>query len=193
MPMPRTRESPTALSGKSVSNDAYTFHPGAGSTSYTANGLNQYASVGAQSCAYDQRGNLISSGLRSFTYDLENRLLTASGPTPVSLTYDPLGRLQTSTAGGATTSFLYDGDMLVGEYDASGNILNRYVPGPGTDEPLVQYAGPGTANRQWLLGDTQGSIIASANATGVLGATYAYDPYGEPNVWSGSRHIGDPA
>jgi hypothetical protein len=52
-------------------------------------------------------------------------LLTGSAPTPVSLSYDPLGRLQTSTASGATTNFLYDGGMLIAEYNSAGTILNR--------------------------------------------------------------------
>jgi hypothetical protein len=59
-----------------------------------------------------RRQNLTSDGVRAFTYDSENRLLTASAPTAVSLTYDPVGRLQTSTAGGATTTMLYSGDAL---------------------------------------------------------------------------------
>ncbi len=175
------------VTGQGVTNDAYTFHPGAISKSYTANGLNQYASVSGTSFAYDPRGNLTSDGTRRFTYDVENHLLTASAPTAVTLAYDPLGRLQTSTAAGATTNFLYDGDNLVGEYDGSGTILNRYVPGPGVDEPLVWYAGPGTATRRWYQADTEGSIVAWSDSTGAQVASRAYDPYGQPDHWLGSR------
>ena len=137
---------------------------------------------------YDARGNLTSDGYRAFTYDLENHLITGSLPTAVILSYDPLGRLQTSTAGGATTTFLYDGDNLAGEYDSSGNILRRYVSGPNVDEPLVWYEGPGTTTRRWLHADNVGSIIAWSDLTGTAGATYAYDPYGNPPSWSGSRY-----
>jgi RHS repeat-associated protein len=174
--------------GKGVTNDAYTFHPGALSTTYTPNGLNQYGEVGTTSYSYDPRGNLTSDGTRTMTYDLESHLLTASAPTAVTLTYDPLGKLQTSTAGGATTTFLYDGDMVAGEYDATDTLLDRYVPGPDADEPLVWYVGSGTTSRQWTLADTQGSIISWANSSGASGATYAYDPFGEPSSWTGSRY-----
>ncbi len=173
---------------KSVSNDPYTWHPGALSISRTANGLSQYASVSGATYAYDGLGNLTFDSSRAFTYDPENRLLTASGPTAVSLTYDPLGRLQTSTAASATTTFLFDGDMLAGKYDSSHNILRRYVPGPGADEPVVWYEGAGVTDRRWLHADTQGSVIGYSDSGGNSKATYGYSPYGEPNVWSGSRY-----
>ncbi len=174
------------IATRTASNDNYTWAGIAATTSYTPNGLNQYASVGGTSFTYDTKANLISDGARTFTYDVENRLLTASAPTPVTLTYDPPGRLQSSTASGATTQFLYAGDALVGEYNGS-TPLRRYVPGPGEDEPVVWYEGPNFSNRNFLHTDNQGSIIAWTNATGT-GGTFQYGPYGEPSGWTGSRY-----
>jgi len=118
----------SGLVSRSASNNAYTWHPGTASTAYTANGLNQYASLSpGGASAYDADGNttLDASSATTFGYDLENRLTSANAPTPVNLGYDAAGRLQTKTAGGATTSFLYAGAMLVGEYNSSGTILSR--------------------------------------------------------------------
>jgi RHS repeat-associated protein len=143
--------------------------------------------VAGTSFTYDSRGNLTSDGTRTFTFDLENHLLTASAPTAVSLAYDPAGRLQTSTAGGATTTLLYDGQNLVGEYDASGNILARYVFGPRVDGPVVWYSGAGTSSRNWLHTDNQNSVVAWSDASGNLTASKGYDPYGIPSAWTGSR------
>lgn len=76
----------------------------------------------------------------SYRYDAENRL-TGAGATSTDcssmavLTYDPLGRL-TTTAAGATTRLVYDGDDLVAEYNGS-TMLRRYIHGSGADEPLV--------------------------------------------------------
>jgi len=149
------------------------------------------ASPGANA-GYDCNGNqlLDKQGVRHFTYDIENRLLTVSGlPTSVALAYDPEGRLQQAqaTTGGttATTQFLYDGSRLSAEYDGSGNLLRRYVHGPGVDDPLVWYEGAG--DRRWLHMDRQGSVIAQSNAAGVVTQVYAYGPYGEPQAWGGSR------
>jgi RHS repeat-associated protein len=135
---------------------------------------------------HDLRGNLTSDGSRSFTYDLENRLLTVTaGATTLALmAYDPLGRLRTYTPSGVATDFLHDGDRLSAEYNSGGALLRRYVHGPGVDEPLVWYEGAGTTDRRHLIADNQGSVIAESGA----GVTrYSYGPYGEPNAWAGSR------
>lgn len=110
---------------RTLSNDAYAYFSLTQAKSYTRDGLNRYQSVGGVSYTYDGRGNLTSDGTRTFAYDLENHLLSVSGGTaPVSLTYDPNGRLLTSTSGGVTTRYLYDGDEMVGEY--AGATLWRY-------------------------------------------------------------------
>ena len=175
---------------RTSSNESYTYHPATQTKSYSANGLNQYASVSGANYTYDGRGNLTSDGTRSFTYDLENRLLTASAPTAVALSYDPAGRLQTSTANSSTTTFLYSGDRLVAEYGSSG-MLRRYVPGPDTDETVVWYEGSGTSDRRWLQQDRLGSAISYSDSAGNVSSSssiYGYGPYGEPNTWSGSRY-----
>jgi len=122
---------------------------------------------------------------------VENRLLSASAPTAVSLAYDPLGRLQASTAAGATTTFLYDGSSLVAEY-AGAAVLRRYVPsGLGADAPLLWYEGAAEASPRWLEADAQGSIIAWLDSSGDAGAQYGYDPFGLPDPasgWSGARY-----
>ncbi|GAM96814.1 wall associated protein [alpha proteobacterium U9-1i] len=55
----------------------------------------------------------------------------------MSIGYDPLGRLRQSTASGATTDYLCDGDRLVAEFSSSGTLLRRYAHGPAIDEPIV--------------------------------------------------------
>ncbi len=153
---------------------------------YTPDGLNRYTTVGGNAFNYDGRQNLISDGSRNFTYDLENRLLTATGSVSGTLTYDPLGRLRSYATGGTTTEFLYDGDRLVAEY-VSNAVARRYAHGPGVDEPLIWYEGSSTSSGQnWLIADRQGSIIATTNASGTA-TTYAYDPYGIPREWTGPR------
>ncbi len=101
--------------------------------------------------------------------------------------YDPAGRLYESSAAGTATRFLYDGATLIGETDASGSLLRRFVPGPGVDETLVWYEGAGTSDRRWLLQDRMGSTIGAADAAGASLATYSYDEVGRPGAWSGAR------
>jgi YD repeat-containing protein len=73
--------------------------------SYAANGLNQYTTVVKNgtpyALSYDANGTLTSDGVWSYTFDAENRLLTASnGSTTASYVYDPLGRRVKKTVNG---------------------------------------------------------------------------------------------
>jgi RHS repeat-associated protein len=166
------------LMAQSRDNDAYAWTGAAtGTQSYAVNGLNQYTSVGGAAATYDANGNLQTDGGVTFAYDVENRLTSASGAANATLAYDPLGRLF-QTSGAPATSFLYDGDALVAEYDASGNLLRRYVHGPGVDEPLLWYEGATLANRRHLRADHQGSIVAIADASGNSLGIDSYSEYG---------------
>lgn len=150
--------------------------------SYTTNGLNQHTAAGRASFGYDANGNLTSDGSTTFVYDIENRLVGASGGRSASLRYDPLGRLYETVGSSGTTRFLYDGDALVGEYDGAGNLPRRYVHG-ADDDPVAWYEGAGfaAANERLLRGDWQGSIVQVSDGTGatVYGIN-SYDDYGIP-------------
>jgi len=151
------------------------------------NRLNQYTSAGPASFTYDANGNLTSDGQGgTYVYDVENRLV--SGPGGAALTWDPLGRLfrSASNTHGATT-YLYDGDKLVAEYDATNAMLRRYVHAEGADTPLVWYEGAGTTSSQYLYADHQGSIIARTNASGAATHINSYDEYGIPAATNTGR------
>ncbi|MCF8883940.1 RHS repeat-associated core domain-containing protein, partial [Erythrobacter sp. SN021] len=98
------------------------------------------------------------------------------------LSYDPLGRLYRYTAPQVDTRFAYDGIDMIGEYNASGTLLRRYVHGPGIDNPLVWYEGAGTADRRYLHKDERGSVIAVSSASGTMLAINSYDEYGIPGT-----------
>ena len=69
---------------------------------------------------------------------------------------------------------------LIAEYDGSGNMLRRYVHGPGMDEPLVSYLGAGTTGRNFLHADERGSIVVLSDNAGSGAGYNAYDEYGRP-------------
>lgn len=153
---------------------------------YAVNGLNQYVSAGPASFTYDANGNLTSDGTGSYVYDVENRLV--GGPNGAALVWDPLGRLfQSSSNTHPATRYLYDGDQLTAEYDASGNLLRRYAHGEGSDDAWVWYEGAATTSPQYLFTDHQGSVIAVTNAAGAVTTVNAYDEYGIPNATNAGR------
>jgi RHS repeat-associated protein len=181
------------IATRTSTNDAYAWTPPYNvSRAYQANGLNQYsASTNAGQApvtfSYDANGNLLSDGASAFVYDVENRLVSASGGRTATLTYDPLGRLFQVSGTAGTTQFLYDGDELIAEYDAAGTLLRRYVHGAGADDPLIWYEGAGSADRRSLIANHQGSIVAVADANGYPLTTNSYDPWGVPGAANAGR------
>ncbi|MEO7178778.1 MAG: hypothetical protein ABIW83_08030, partial [Allosphingosinicella sp.] len=140
---------------------------------HSANGQNQYESAGSATFGYDANGNLTSTvnppWSTSYVYDVENRLVSATGAQTAELVYDPLGRLfQTSGGPAGVTQFVYDDDALILEYNSGGTILHRYVHGAekGVDDPLIWYDHTVAGWRRALIADQQGSIIAVADANG---------------------------
>ena len=152
---------------------------------YATNGLNQYSTAGPATFGYDPNGNLTSDGSTTFLYDIENRLVSASGAKVAALRYDPMGRLYEVSGSSGTTRFLYDGDALVGEYNASGILLRRYVHGADAkaDDPIAWYEGAAftaTAERR-LRPDWLGSIVLVTDSSGAtVLAVNRYDEYGIP-------------
>jgi len=159
-------------------------------TNFTHDALNRDAAIAA-AAGYDANGNLISDGVRTFTYDVENRLTgVTGGSSPLTLKYDPLGRLTQTTAGSTSTEFIYDGNRLLQEVNSADlSTLRWYAYGNHDDEPLIWYdhLGPNSDKLNYLLQDRLGSVIGAADAVGNV-TPYTYGPYGEPQSWAGSRY-----
>jgi RHS repeat-associated protein len=173
------------ISSRTASNDAYAFAAASLNQPYVVNGLNQYTAVGGVAYGYDARGNLGSGTAKTYTYDSQNRLATASGSPAASLSYDPLDRLQ-QVAGASTTQFLYDGGQIVQEF-VGGQVARYYVPGPGADEPVLWYDVTVSGDMyRWAMQDERGSVIAQADNSHQVVAINSYDDYGQP----GSLNLG---
>ena len=71
---------------------------------------------------------------------------------------------------------------MVAEYDAAGNLAERYLHGgdAAADDPLIRYHGPSLAGPTYLFADHQGSIVGLSNASGAVTAINRYDEYGIP-------------
>jgi RHS repeat-associated protein len=142
------------------------------------------ATAGSANFSYDANGNLISDGANAYVYDVENRLVGAPGG--VVLSYDPLGRLASSTGNPQPTRFLWDGDNLVGEYDYGGGLLRRYAHWVGTDVPLLWYEGATLNSPRYLHADQQGSIVMVSDQYGNPSIN-RYDEYGIPQSTNTGR------
>lgn len=172
---------------QSSNNDAYASNTNYNvSRPYRSSGLNQYSQAGPANFTYDANGNLTSDCSSTFVYDVESRLVSASGAKNAALLYDPLGRLfQLSGGAAGTLEFLLDGAALVAEYDGAQTRPHVYVHGVGADVPLVWYEN-GSGGRR-LYADHQGSIVAIAHPYNYYLAINAYDEWGIPNAVNKGR------
>jgi RHS repeat-associated protein len=172
------------VTSQATSNDAFVWTGAVNvSRNYAVNGLNQYTSAGPATFSHDANGNMTGDGSSAYVYDVENRLVSASGATNAGLRYDPLGRLyETSGGPSGITRFLYDGDELVAEYGSGGNMLRRYVHGSGTDDPMAWFEGASVDPNVAKLIKTnhQGSVIALVDWNGTLTDINSYDEWGIP-------------
>jgi RHS repeat-associated protein len=165
---------------------------------YATDGLNRYTAAGAATFTYDANGNLVTSPgpnaneTLTYSYDIENRLVgrTSNGASPTaSFSYDPLGRLWRVTGASGTTTFLYDGDALVAEYDGA-TLLRRHAHWTGADVPVATFEVPpggGLGTVRHLFADHQGSIVASSDGTGAVTSINRYDEYGIPAAANSGR------
>ena len=155
---------------------------------YTNNGLNQVTAVDGTSVLHDGRGNITGDGQSEWNYDASNRI-TRGDYTGIDIgtySYDPASRLSRITASGVNSRFLYAGAQAVGEYDSSGALIRRYVPGAGLDDYAAYTAGTGgSISRDWPVTDPLGSVVGITNGSATATTINTYDEYGVPGTFSG--------
>jgi RHS repeat-associated protein len=127
---------------------------------------------------YDANGNVVSDGLRKYTWDAENRLLSiteiATGHVS-TFTYDGLSRrvaiTETSGSTSTTTGYVWCGDLLCAAY--SGNTITaRYL-----SQGEVRYSG-GTPTDYFYARDHLATVTSMTSATGASEGTLATDAFG---------------
>ena len=146
---------------------------------------------------YDDNGNLTGYGSRSYTYSAENQLLqatTLSGGT-VEYSYGPGARRVRKNVDGTVTSFIHAGGMEIAEYDGAGNILRRYIPGPGVDQRIAMIdcgtssncaANEANTDTQYYFADRLGNVLAVTDKTGNIVQQFFYTPFGVEMVGNAS-------
>jgi len=98
----------------------------------------------------------------------------------ITYKYDPSGRRIKKTVDGYKTTYCYDGGHEIAEYDGNGNLLRKYVYGPGVDQPIcmIEISG-GSQVSYYYHFDGLGSVVALSNSAGNTIQTYEYSVYGE--------------
>ncbi|WP_406698318.1 MBG domain-containing protein [Singulisphaera sp. Ch08] len=145
------------------------------------NDLNQYVNASGDVYSFDLDGNLIrqvvDGVVTNYTFDAENRLVRVTrGSDEQTYTYDALGNRVASTFNGDMTRFVIDPIGLgnvVGEYDASGQLVARNVHGYG----LISRDTPSAAPYYFTF-DAQGNTSELIGAGGGVLNRYVFEPFG---------------
>ncbi len=165
-----------------------------GTTTYTPNNLNQYASVNSVNYSYDLNGNLTSDDVHTYTYDYDNRLTSVipaqAGIQSVAFTYDSFGRRikkeVTQNSVLTTQNYVYDGNSIIAEYDNSNNLIAKYIHGQRIDEVIsLTKAG----NTYYYHYDGLGSVTDITNSSGALVEKYTYDIYGSVIIKDANNNV----
>ena len=181
----------TGVTQGSSTTEAYTYDAvgnrltSAALPAYSYNASNELLNAGPASYTYDDNGNVLtktdSTGTTSYTWDFENRLASVKLPSGSTTTfkYDPFGRRIQK----GSSIYVYDGSNLIQESDSAGNLVARYINGPGIDAPLAAYRG---AASEFYEADALGSITSLTNTSGVVNQTYVYDSFGNTSSTTGT-------
>jgi uncharacterized protein RhaS with RHS repeats len=82
------------------------------------------------------------------------------------------------TLDGYATTYLYDGDHIIAEYDGNNNLVRKYVYGPRVDEPVCMIDLADSNAVYYYHFDGLGSVVALTDANGTCVQTYEYSVYG---------------
>ena len=99
---------------------------------------------------YDANGNTLTSGIKTFTYDLKNRQNTfTDGDTTANYTYYPSGLRKNKTVNGETTNFVRDDTLMVYEFGEDETDGDKFIYGL---RPIKK-------NSQYYSCNTHGGVI----------------------------------
>jgi RHS repeat-associated protein len=125
--------------------------------------------------SYDNNGNLLNDGSRTYTWNVRNQLTGITSTTEnASYSYDALGRRRSATLNGQTTTTLYDGWNPI-QLQAGGVAVENRLYGLGLDSIFARTRAGVT---ETYIQDALGSTVELRNAAQAQTVQYTYDPYG---------------
>ncbi|MDD5198376.1 MAG: hypothetical protein PHC88_01110 [Terrimicrobiaceae bacterium] len=132
---------------------------------------------------YDNNGNLLSDGTKSYEWDAENRLTKITvGSNVYEFAYDGFNRRVSEKLNGSTTrTWIWSGLRIVEERNATGTtVTKRFYP------LGEQWIGGSSAGNYFYTRDHLGSVREMTNSSTAIVAQYDYDPYGRITKLNGT-------
>ena len=99
----------------------------------------------------------------------------------VEYNYDVFGRRSSKNINGEITSYVYDNEDILFEFDGDKNLKATYIHGPGIDEPLMMNRG---SKNYFYHTDGLGSVVGLSNDLGEMEQQYLYTSFGGMTVFN---------
>jgi RHS repeat-associated protein len=146
-------------------------------TNYVYDAANRLTSVNGQAYIWDDNGNLVNDGAKTYTYNQANHLANLTqGATTFQFNYNGDGVRLRQVIAGVPTTYTQDlaAPLPVVLQSKTGVNVTRYVYALGT-RPLAQYT---SDVPEYLLADALGSVRQIVDANGNVTLAESYEPYG---------------
>jgi RHS repeat-associated protein len=143
---------------------------------YQFDNANRLTQAGGVNYTWDNNGNLLNDGSASYLYDRANRLIsTTLGGTTSLFNYNGDGARLKQTVAGAVTTYTQDlaAPLPVVLQAKTGSVTTQYLYTLST-RPLAQNGGAW----EYLLPDALGSVRQIVDAGGNVTLAMSYEPYG---------------
>lgn len=131
---------------------------------------------------YDAAGNVTNDGVRTYTFDAENRVVSVDGGATASYGYDASNQRYKKATGGATTHYIWQASQVIAEHNGStGAVVTEYVH--SGSRMIANVSGGST---QYLLKDRL-SVRMTLNSSGNVLGRQSHLPFGEDFGESGTQ------
>ena len=154
---------------------------------YQYDAANRLTSVNGQAYTWDDNGNLLNDGTRSYSYDHANRLVqVVSGTLTTEFAYNGVGDRVARTLDGVTTDYVLDPAAGLTQVlqETTGGQATSYLYG---HDLLAQYD---SGTWAYHLNDGLGSVRQLVDPAGQVVASYSFSPFGVPLGESGGEPYG---
>ncbi|MEK6301804.1 MAG: RHS repeat-associated core domain-containing protein [Acidobacteriota bacterium] len=147
---------------------------------------------------YDAAGNVTNDGLHTYSYDAENRTVSADAGATAQYRYDHRNRRVTKTVGSSWTHYVWEGSQVIGEHDgttASSTNPPYQVKSARLDYiyaggRMIQSRQRASSTSSWtsryLLSDRL-SVRVTLDGSGNVMGRQAHLPFGEDFGETGSQ------
>jgi RHS repeat-associated protein len=127
---------------------------------------------------YDNNGNMTSDGTNTYKYDGFNQLMeVTSGSSIYTYSYNGDGLRIAKVINGTPTNYIWRGDDITLETDASGATTANYVQG------INLIASDIGSTRKYYMYNGHGDVVQLTGTDGNVAKTYGYDEFGiEKNI-----------